>query len=175
MVAPQAFDHTERVGRSFEELRELLVIQCESCSLRRVGTRLPCGRIGLVGGPSQNGWWGQDGHVGTFMERRMPAMPIGRLLVGIADTEHNRVVERAAKDLHPKWQAVGAKTVADLQRRLAGDIGGGEQVRPLPERQAPVRVETRRFPLARGDERIVLLVERAISATIRRCSRVACT
>jgi hypothetical protein len=105
----------------------------------------------------------------------MPAMPVSRLLVSTADAEHGRIVEGAAEDLHPERQTVGAKAVANLQHWLAGDVGGGEQVRPLPEREAPVRVETRRFPLARGDERIVLLVERAISATIRRCSRVACT
>src|SRR5882724_6031460 len=102
VVASQALHHAERVGRTFEELRKLLVVECESCTLRRVRTCLTCGRICLVGGPSQYGRWRQDGCLGTRRELRMLAMPVSRLLVGMADTEHGRVVEGAAKDLHPK-------------------------------------------------------------------------
>jgi hypothetical protein len=53
MVASQALHHAEGVGRPFEELRKLLVVEFESCTLRRVRTRLPCGRIGPVGCPGQ--------------------------------------------------------------------------------------------------------------------------
>src|SRR5262245_59047923 len=89
----------------------------------------------------------------------MPAMPIGLLLVGMADTEHGGVVKRAAEDLQPKWQAVSAKTVTDLQGRLAGDIGGSEQVGSLPEGETPMRIETRGFALTCGNKYIVALVE----------------
>ena len=50
VVAPQAFDHAERVGRPFEQLRELLVVERESCALRRLCTGLACCGISLVGG-----------------------------------------------------------------------------------------------------------------------------
>ena len=115
VVAPQALYHAERVGRPFEELCKLLVVELQSRALRRIRTRLPCGRIRLVGGPSQRGWWPQGGRLGAFTELRMPTMPVGRLLVGMADAEHGRVIEGAAKDLHPKRQAVGAKTITDLR------------------------------------------------------------
>ena len=49
MVTPQAFDHAERVGRSFEELRELLVVEPETGALCRLCTGLACGGISLIG------------------------------------------------------------------------------------------------------------------------------
>jgi hypothetical protein len=61
VVASQALHHAECVGRSFEELRQWLVGERQSCPLCRVGTRLPRGRVSLVGGPGQYGWWRQDG------------------------------------------------------------------------------------------------------------------
>ena len=52
----------------------------------------------------------------------MLMMPAGRLLVGMANAEHRHFVKGAAEHLHPERQAVGAKAVADFQRRLARDI-----------------------------------------------------
>jgi hypothetical protein len=49
---------------------------------------------------------------------------------------------------------VGAKTIAEIERWLAGDVGGRKQIRPLPERQAAMRVQTWRFALARADKGI---------------------
>ena len=49
-------------------------------------------------------------------------MPAGRLLVGMANAEHCHFVEGPAEHLHPERQTVGAKAVADLQRRLARDV-----------------------------------------------------
>ena len=51
LVTSQAFDHAERVGRSFEQLRELLIVECEAGALCRLRTGLPCGRIRLIGSP----------------------------------------------------------------------------------------------------------------------------
>ena len=101
-VPPQASHHAERVGRPFEELGELSVIELESCALHGVQARLLCRRIRLAGGPSQYGWWRQSWHFGALTERRMPAMPVGRLLVSMADAEHGHIVEGATQDLHSK-------------------------------------------------------------------------
>jgi hypothetical protein len=49
MVAPQAFDHTERVWCPFEELRELLIVEPETGALRRLHTGLTCCGISLIG------------------------------------------------------------------------------------------------------------------------------
>jgi hypothetical protein len=49
MVTPQAFDHAERVGRPFEQLRELLVVERQAGALRRLRTGFPCYSISLVG------------------------------------------------------------------------------------------------------------------------------
>ena len=52
----------------------------------------------------------------------MLLMPAGRLLVGMANAEHRHFVEGPAQHLHPERQAVSAKAIADLQRRLARDV-----------------------------------------------------
>ena len=48
--------------------------------------------------------------------------PAGRLLVGVANAEHRHFVKGPAEHLHPEWQAVAAKAVAEFQRRLARDV-----------------------------------------------------
>src|SRR4051812_1793351 len=72
VVASQALHHAERIGRPFEELRQLLVGELQSCPPRRIGTRFPCGHISLLGGPGQYGWWRQGGRLGAFTKLWMP-------------------------------------------------------------------------------------------------------
>src|SRR6266545_6390682 len=159
VVTPQAFGHAERVGRPFKQLGKLLVVEMETSALCRLGAGFPCGGVCLVGGARQYRRRGQYRHLRVYNELRMLLIPAGRPFVGMSDAQYRGFVEWPAKDLQPERQAVGAEAVTDLDRWLAGDVGGGEQVRFLPERQAPMRIQTRRFALARADEGIVLTVQ----------------
>ena len=68
----------------------------------------------------------------------------GRQLIGVADFEHARVVERPADDLHAERQARLARSRAHDERRVARDVRRREDVRALPEVERAVRVEPRR-------------------------------
>ena len=105
---------------------ELLVVELEPGTLCCIHTCFPCRRLGLVGRAGEYRWWGEGGCLGAFVELWMSAMPVGGLLIDMTDPQYSRLVEGAAQDLHPKWEAVGAKPIANLQRRLAGDVGRGE-------------------------------------------------
>jgi len=48
MVTPQAFDHAKCIGRPFEQLCELLVVEPETSTPRRLCTSLVCCGISLI-------------------------------------------------------------------------------------------------------------------------------
>ena len=50
VITPQAFDHAKRIGRPFQQLSELLVVQLEAGTPRRVCAGLPRFGISLVSG-----------------------------------------------------------------------------------------------------------------------------
>src|SRR5262252_1120864 len=115
MVTPQALDHAKRVGRPFEQLRELLIVECQAGALCRLRTGLACCDICLIGSTRQNWWWRQGGYLSSGAELRMLLLPAGRLLIGMANAEHRHLVEGPTKYLHPERQAMSAKAIADLQ------------------------------------------------------------
>ena len=102
LVASQALRHAERVVSPFQELGELLVVVGQSCPLGSVRSCLPCGCLDLVGCQSQYRGWSQIGYLGIGNEPWMLTMPVSRLLIGMADTEHRRVVEGTTEYLHPQ-------------------------------------------------------------------------
>src|SRR5712691_7828606 len=116
VVAPQAFDHVERVGRPFQQLGELLVVQLETGTLRRLGAGLPRGGVSLVSSAGQYRRRCHYRRLCASAQLRMLAIPAGGLLVSMADAEHRRFVEGPAEDLYAKRQTMGAEAVADLQR-----------------------------------------------------------
>src|SRR3989442_10660232 len=61
VIAPQAFDHVERVWRPFQQLGELLVVEIEAGTLRRLCAGLPRLGVSLV---SSAGQYRRRGHHG---------------------------------------------------------------------------------------------------------------
>src|SRR5712691_9830523 len=122
VVAPQAFDHVERVWRPFQQLGELLVVEIEAGTLRRLCAGLPRLGVSLVSSAGQYRRWCHYRRLCASAELRMLAIPAGGLLVGMADAEHRGFVEWPAEDLYSEWQAVGAEAVAEFERWLAGDV-----------------------------------------------------
>ena len=100
LVASQAFDHGESVWRSFQELGELLVGECQPCSPCALQTNLPRGGLGLVSGSSQHRRWRQFGRLSTSLELRMLAMPVGRLLICMPDAQQRGLIEGPPQNLH---------------------------------------------------------------------------
>src|SRR5262249_62429058 len=122
VVAPQTFDHAERVGCPFEQLRELLVVEVEAGTLRRLCAGLARSGVSLASSASQYWRWRHGRRLCAYAELWMLEIPATRLLVGMANAEYRRFVKRSAKDLHAERQGVGGEAGADLQYWLSGGL-----------------------------------------------------
>src|SRR6266446_3381647 len=88
----------------------------------------PCYRQAATGQRPRRGWiqayisWQNPCGGGLSLERRPPVAPRRRLLVGVRDAQHRRVIEALAYNLERQRQAAVGITAADRHRGAAGHV-----------------------------------------------------
>jgi hypothetical protein len=99
VVAAEALDHAERVGRALEELGEHQVVESEPRAPGRLRAQIARPGVDLIGSPRQDGRESDGGRLGAGPERGTSRVPPGGLLVGMADAQDGLLTERPAEDL----------------------------------------------------------------------------
>src|SRR5207237_5655410 len=89
-----------------------------------------------------------------------PRVPLGGLLVSMADPQERLLAERPAEDLHTERKAVPPEAVRKHRDGLTRDVPRGEQARLLPERDAAVVRKPWSLAHTGRDEGVELAIER---------------
>src|SRR2546428_1459813 len=99
VIAPQAFDHVERVWRPFQQLGELLVVEIEAGTLRRLCAGLPRLGVSLVSSAGQYRRWCYFRRLCASPGRRILAITVRGVAGIMARRGHRRCVARPARVL----------------------------------------------------------------------------
>ena len=160
VVPAQPLHHAERVGRALQQLRQPQVVELQPGSLRCLHAEIARLGIDRLGAPREHRRRRDLRRRGAADQRRAPGVPVRGLLVGVADTQDGRLVERPTDDLHAERQAAAPEAVGQRQHRLPSHVPRGEQAGLLPERDAAIVGQARRLAHAGGDEGVEPRVER---------------